>query len=124
MDLRRFWVDNSRTVNIAAVSPELISTLHKMSSYVPRLVVRRLAHSQKEVECPETESYPACVMFADVSGFTSLTEKLSSSGDHGIEKLKNVLNTYFESLIGIVYKYGGDVIKVIYLFSRVIYLFI
>lgn len=112
MDLRRFWIDNSRAINLVEPTSELLATLMKMSSYVPRLVVRRLAHSQQAIHCPETESFPACVMFADVSGFTSLTEKLSSAGDHGIERLKNVLNTYFESLIGIIYKFGGDVIKV------------
>jgi hypothetical protein len=137
-DLRRFWLDNTHiglTQNLQ-LSLDALSTTAKMASYVPRLVIRRMCHNRtsyvwltrqknirfshrarfrsflRRIHTPETESYPACVMFADVSGFTSLTEKLSEQGDIGIEKLKDVLNTYFESLIGIIYKFGGDIIKV------------
>jgi class 3 adenylate cyclase len=57
-------------------------------------------------------NFLACVVFADVSGFTALTDKLASIGPEGVEKLTNHLNTYFDALIGTIYRYGGDIVKV------------
>ncbi len=51
-------------------------------------------------------------MFADVSGFTALTEKLASTGLEGVEKLTTELNSYFDKLIGIINRHGGDIVKV------------
>lgn len=51
-------------------------------------------------------------MFADISGFTPLTEQLASMGTKGIEQLSSVLNAYFDELISIIYRHGGDIIKV------------
>jgi class 3 adenylate cyclase len=59
------------------------------------------------------ETFPACVIFADISGFTPLTEKMTAMGLEGVEQLTSALNKYFDSLVGIIYRYGGDIIKVI-----------
>lgn len=85
--------------------------MKKLASYVPRVVVRRLLED-KDVEPAEMESFPACVMFADISGFTPLTEKMASLGAEGVEKLTAALNRYFDTLIGTIQRHGGDVIKV------------
>jgi class 3 adenylate cyclase len=55
--------------------------------------------------------YEACVVFADISGFTPLTEKMAAMGPEGVEKLTAELNKYFDLLIGNVYRHGGDIIK-------------
>ena len=39
-------------------------------------------------------------MFADISGFTPLTEKMSKLGRTGIEKMTAYLNKFFDRLIG------------------------
>ena len=52
-------------------------------------------------------------MFADISGFTPLTEKMASIGSEGVEKLTGALNSYFDSLIGTIYRHGGDIVKVL-----------
>lgn len=36
---------------------------------------------------------------------------MSSMGARGIETLTNHLNSYFDQFIGIIYKWGGDIIK-------------
>ncbi|KNC50537.1 uncharacterized protein AMSG_00699 [Thecamonas trahens ATCC 50062] len=49
------------------------------------------------------------VVFCDISGFTPLTERLAQQ-PHGVESLVRMLNAYFDSLIAIVHKHGGDII--------------
>src|SRR4030095_7066036 len=47
------------------------------------------------------------VLFADVAGFTALSEKLDP------EEVRNLVNACFESLVPIVQKYGGTIDKFI-----------
>jgi class 3 adenylate cyclase/tetratricopeptide (TPR) repeat protein len=61
------------------------------------------------------------VMFADLSGFTAMSEKFSALGKEGSEQISNILNLVFEDLIdiihkngGSVYKFGGDALTVFY----------
>ncbi|MBU4485332.1 MAG: AAA family ATPase, partial [Candidatus Delongbacteria bacterium] len=61
------------------------------------------------------------VMFADLSGFTAMSEKLSKKGIEGSEEISKILNTIFEDMIGIilntggsVYKFGGDALTVFF----------
>jgi class 3 adenylate cyclase len=81
-------------------------------SYLPKLVVRRLFNSTATVKPPESESFQACVLFADISGFTPLTEKMAAKGPEGVEALSAALNNYFDTLIGTIYRFGGDIVKV------------
>lgn len=61
------------------------------------------------------------VMFADLSGFTNLSEKLTSKGKEGSEEVSRIINEVFEDLItiithsgGSVYKFGGDAVTVFF----------
>eukprot|EP01114_Cavostelium_apophysatum_P003087 TRINITY_DN1281_c0_g1_i1.p1 TRINITY_DN1281_c0_g1~~TRINITY_DN1281_c0_g1_i1.p1 ORF type:complete len:1564 (-),score=458.03 TRINITY_DN1281_c0_g1_i1:93-4784(-) len=92
--------------------------VQKLASYVPKLVLRSLLKKYDpnnsttvSVGAPEIETFHACVMFADISGFTPLTEKLASVGLEGIEKLTAVLNSYFDKLVATIHEHGGDVVK-------------
>ncbi len=79
--------------------------------YVPRFVVRRvLAAPHSYLEGCE-ERIDAAVLFADVSGFTAMSESLAQLGKEGAEELTRVLNEYFTTMIDVVDSYGGDVIK-------------
>lgn len=46
-------------------------------------------------------------MFADLSGFTTLTEKLMAKGAEGAEELSEALNHIFQPTVSLVYKQGG-----------------
>lgn len=46
-------------------------------------------------------------MFADLSGFTSLTDKLMRHGPEGAEELSAVLNQIFQPTVSLVYQQGG-----------------
>jgi len=50
-------------------------------------------------------------MFADISGFTALTETYSAIGPEGAEKIAFVINTYMELMIKEIGKSGGDIFK-------------
>ncbi len=54
--------------------------------------------------------FSGSLMFADISGFTELTEKLGTRGKKGTEDLTDLLNMYFDSMFTIIREYGGSVI--------------
>src|SRR5690349_9594458 len=82
-----------------------------LASYVPRLIQNRVAQNPAPIEAPLAKDFLAVVMFADISGFTALTERLAEKGAVGVEKLAHILNDYFGQLIDGVYEAGGDVVK-------------
>ena len=51
------------------------------------------------------------VLFADISGFTNLSEACAKNGVRGNEDLAFVINRYMESMVKFIGKYGGDIIK-------------
>src|SRR5688500_14393605 len=77
--------------------------------YVPAHVAKRIARGLPAVAF--SEEVPAAALFADISGFTSLSERLGKRGPEGVEELTRVLNTYFGRLITAVTAHGGDVVK-------------
>lgn len=60
---------------------------------------------------PQIDRFYATVLFADISGFTPLTERMAAKGREGVEKLTYYLNQFFGELVSIVHKYGGDIVK-------------
>ena len=50
-------------------------------------------------------------MFADVSGFTSLMERLSKHGKVGAEEMNDLLDAVFTEVLSVAYDYGAGVIK-------------
>jgi class 3 adenylate cyclase/tetratricopeptide (TPR) repeat protein len=82
-----------------------------LASYVPRLIQNRVIVDKTPIEAPVSEDFQAAILFADISGFTRLTEHLAERGPSGVETLARVLNEYFGQVIDIVHEYGGDVVK-------------
>lgn len=87
---------------------DLIETL---ASYAPALIKRRLAIDPTPISTPTFQRFPAAVLFADISGFTALTEQLARRGPVGAEELTELLNTYFSQLIDLITAHGGDIVK-------------
>src|SRR5262245_28224126 len=81
------------------------------ASYVPALMVRRLADGREPLTDPRAEILRGAVLFADISGFTALTESLAKRGRRGAEELTQFLNVYFGRLIDLMCGRGGDVLK-------------
>jgi class 3 adenylate cyclase/tetratricopeptide (TPR) repeat protein len=82
-----------------------------LSSYVATLATRRMVGRQEPLGEPEGERLAAAVLFADISGFTALTERLARTGPGGVEELTELLNGCFGRLVELVVDHGGDVVK-------------
>jgi class 3 adenylate cyclase/tetratricopeptide (TPR) repeat protein len=50
-------------------------------------------------------------MFADISGFTAMSEKLSQLGKEGAEEITAIVNRFFAALLEVTEHYGGDLLK-------------
>jgi adenylate cyclase 10 len=80
--------------------------------FVPALVVQHFLKTHKQkMKLPEKQSLESVVMFADISGFTNLTETLSKEGDEGAEKTAFAINRYMELLVKSISRSGGDIFK-------------
>src|SRR5580704_17273967 len=75
--------------------------------YVPRLILEWLQES------PDLgyRSIPGTLVFADISGFTDLTERLAHRGKFGAEEMGDILNRVFEELLSQAYDFGAGLIK-------------
>ena len=78
-----------------------------LQTFLSRGRCRALASQQ-----PISDQVSGACLFADISGFTPLTESLGNSlgAQRGAEALTSVINAIFEDLIGQVHLFGGDVI--------------
>ena len=85
--------------------------LQALASYLPKLIVERANDGRLGGSEPVAEQFEAALLFADVSGFTKLTERLAAQGPAGTEHLTQILNLYFGRIIDIVEYWGGDVVK-------------
>ncbi|XP_026743294.1 adenylate cyclase type 10-like [Trichoplusia ni] len=56
-------------------------------------------------------NYETALMFCDVSGFTDLCEKYTSSGRGGPSRLTKVLNSYIGAMVQEILAHNGDVLK-------------
>ena len=87
---------------------------NNLLGFVPAIVVDNLMEKirKKEIrKIPERQTFNSVVMFADISGFTNLSEKLALKGYEGAELLAFALTRYMEFLVKSIGKSGGDIFK-------------
>ena len=87
------------------------NALAHLASFMPGRLCCRFTEDDPGIPLPSAEDTSCTVLFADISGFTSLTERLAKKGAVGAEELTAALNSYFGELIGIVGRFDGDVLK-------------
>ena len=75
--------------------------------YVPRVLQQHLADD------PLSEAWSAAgtAVFADVSGFTRLSEALAQKGREGAEQITDAIEKVFGELLGVAYDRGGTLLK-------------
>jgi class 3 adenylate cyclase len=66
---------------------------------------------EKQLILPELQSMETVVLFADISGFTNISEACARMGVRGNEELAFCINRYMEGMVKSLGKYGGDIIK-------------
>ncbi len=88
-----------------------------LEPYVPRLVVDWLRDSPEAV----VREIDGSLAFVDISGFTTLTERLARNGKVGAEEMSDLLNATFAQLLEVAYldgaglvKWGGDAVLLLF----------
>jgi class 3 adenylate cyclase/tetratricopeptide (TPR) repeat protein len=78
----------------------------QFSGFLPLRLITRLAD---EGDRPAETRFLGTALFADISGYTRLTEQLCGAGDEGLERLSQILNRSFSRYVDLVYAHGGEV---------------
>src|SRR5918997_3983289 len=78
-----------------------------LDPYVPNILLRHLA----ETPDATTRTLDATLVFADISGFTRLSERLARRGREGAEELVDALSGAFGGLLAIAYRNDGSLLK-------------
>ena len=79
--------------------------------YVPGIVAKEVGRDGARVCIGRERRLSGAVLFADISGFTAMSEALGRTGRAGTEELSGIVNGCFATLIGIAQAHGGDVAK-------------
>ena len=82
--------------------------MHRIASYIPQDRLRVLA-----INSTLPDHTNGSAIFADISGFTTLTEKLTQTlgPRKGVDELSHTLNKVYTALIDQVENYGGSIIS-------------
>jgi class 3 adenylate cyclase/tetratricopeptide (TPR) repeat protein len=92
---------------MAAPPSDSAGTASDLVSFVPRLTLEWL-RSSPDLRWLEVEGTLA---FVDISGFTAMSEQLSSLGKAGAEEVTDVMNATFAALLDVAYAEGGGLLK-------------
>src|SRR5215212_1272314 len=96
---------------MAAAAPRVLAAGdrdRRLDAYVPRIVLRLLA------DTPDARfrTIEATVVFADISGFTRLSERLARSGREGAEELAETIGGCLSALLAVAHENGGELLKI------------
>ncbi len=107
--LKRFIKDGK--IKEDELAKHLNKVLISLESLLPSNLVKRKLKQEKNTH----ELLKGTMMFADIAGFTSMSEKLSRMGQQGAEEVTGIINRFFGPLLeiifhwdGILYRFGGD----------------
>ncbi len=94
--------------------PDIIARMEDLldavASHMPRVIARRIVEAP--VSGPLAMPVEGTVMFADIDGFTQLSESFArTASEEGAEELTELINRFLEILIEHTLPYGGDIQK-------------
>ncbi len=107
---RRLSSGKPRRELLVQANVRLRSLLYLISTSLPD----HLVEEKKQRPVPGLVSgkiVQGSLLFADVSGFTALSERLGALGLEGAECLTNIMNDYFETMVEILAWSGGILLK-------------
>lgn len=85
--------------------------LDTLAAFVPMPVAISVYAHPQPITAPVSRRFTAATLFADISGFTPLSELLSQAGPAGIEELTRIINDYFTRMIDLIRAHRGQVVK-------------
>jgi class 3 adenylate cyclase/tetratricopeptide (TPR) repeat protein len=91
----------------AGVAPADEGEVRSLRPYAPRMLLEWLHEAPEET----TRLVAGSVVFADISGFTKLSERLAARGRVGAEELTDAINRCFETLLAVAYEQGASLLK-------------
>ena len=94
----------------AHLARELRHTLASCAAYIPTQLVLKQLHDPHPGRV-HGEFWQGSLLFADLSGFTSLSSTLSSLGKQGSEEVSTVVNRLFNDLVAEVLIHQGALLK-------------
>src|SRR5262245_24263585 len=80
----------------------------RLDAYVPRIVLRLLAATPDA----RFRTVEATVVFADISGFTRLSERLARRGREGAEELAETIGGCLSALLAVAHENAGELLKI------------
>jgi adenylate cyclase len=84
---------------IRAVTDEIAA--RDLSRFVSPEIANRITHAEQQIRPGDGEAVTATVMFTDIEGFSSISEKLSP------KELATMLNEYFTETSAVISHFGG-----------------
>ncbi len=101
-----FWEQE----DLARTQDHLDHLLDTVITYLPRhLVQTELAPGN--VPSVGGAFLDGALLLADISGFTPLSERLSTLGSEGAEQITNLVNRYLSAMLEVLFAHGGDLLK-------------
>ena len=90
-----------------AVTAGIAGDARRLDPYVPRVLLRQLVAAPDE----RLQTVEGTVVFADISGFTKLSERLARQGREGSEELTDTIGSSLSTLLAVAYENGGSLLK-------------
>ena len=84
-----------------------VSSPESVRSFVPTSLLQRL--SPGEAGAPSCISFTGAVLYADISDYTSVAERLCEQGPEGVEHLATLLDGAFRRYVECIHETGGEV---------------
>ena len=94
-------------LGVTAAASSNTASSAELVSFVPRLTIDWLRYRQGDL----WREVDGTVAFIDISGFTAMSEQLSSRGKAGAEEVTEVMNATFAALLAVAYAQGGGLLK-------------
>jgi class 3 adenylate cyclase/tetratricopeptide (TPR) repeat protein len=88
----------------------LAALLQSTAAHLPAYLVERVARDPVSGQAGG-QFVDGTLLFADISGFTAMSESLSRIGREGAEEITTIVNGYFNVMLGILRERGGQLIK-------------
>ena len=101
-----------RETDVNTTREHLFHLLGAVMPYLPRNLIRNELINLKQPNLlAGGEFVNGALLFSDVSGFTAMSERLSTLGREGAEQITEIINRYFGAMLSIIFAHGGDVFK-------------
>ncbi len=88
----------------------LTSLLEATTSHLPGSLVKQVKRNPVPGQA-DGQFVEGTLLFADISGFTAMSERLSQTGREGAEEVTAVVNRYFEVMLDILRQHDGQLIR-------------